>query len=142
LRLWKRLFFSRVFFKTKGILQEFRVETCRLHKSFYIIKLQGIDAIDLGLDLVGKEIFYPEEELIPLDKDRYYSHQLVGCQVFTVQGEKIGLVEDLMPVAENDLLIVRRNKDEVLIPFTQSICVDVDTEKGIIVIDPPEGLLE
>ena len=96
----------------------------------------------MGLDLVGKEIFYPEEELLPLDKDSFYSHQLVGCQVFTVQGEKIGLVEDLMPVAENDLLIVQRDKDEVLIPFTQSICVDVDTEKGIIVIDPPEGLLE
>jgi len=59
-----------------------------------------------------------------------------------VQGTKVGTVEGIMPVMENDLLIVRGKKDEVLIPFTQSICVNVDTEKGIIVIDPPDGLLE
>lgn len=52
------------------------------------------------------------------------------------------MVEDIMPVAGNDLLIVLRDTAEILIPFTQSICVDVDIQKGIIVIDPPEGLFE
>lgn len=91
---------------------------------------------------MGKEIFYPEEELPPLENDSYYSHQLVGCQVWSVQGERIGVVEDILAVVENELLVVARKGDQVLIPFTQSICVEVDIEKGQIVIDPPEGLLE
>ena len=89
-----------------------------------------------------KEIFFPESELIPLERGSYYSHQLKGCRVNTVDGERIGVVEDILPVAENDLLVVKMREDEVLIPFTQTICIEVDTERGIIVIDPPQGLLD
>ena len=91
---------------------------------------------------MGKEVFFPEEELPPLEEGGYYSHHLVGCQVFTVEGENVGVVMDILAVPENDLLIVQRGEEKVLIPFSQPICVDVDTGKKIIVIDPPEGLLD
>jgi ribosomal 30S subunit maturation factor RimM len=52
------------------------------------------------------------------------------------------MVRDILPVDENDLLVVQREEKEVLIPFSQSICVEVNIEKKIIVCDPPEGLLD
>lgn len=79
---------------------------------------------------------------MPLEDDCYYAHQLVGCQIVTVTGQKIGVVRDILPVDENDLLVVQREEEEVLIPFSQSICVEVNIEKKIIVCDPPEGLLD
>jgi 16S rRNA processing protein RimM len=48
-----------------------------------------------------------------------------------------------MPVAENDLLVVHgREGRELLIPLTQTICLDIDVDKRTIIIDPPEGLLD
>jgi 16S rRNA processing protein RimM len=39
-------------------------------------------------------------------------------------------------------LVLARDGGEIFVPFTDAICVEVDTEAGTIVIDPPDGLLE
>jgi len=84
----------------------------------------------------------PEEDLQPAGKGRYYLFQLHGCSVVTVSGDVLGSVEDILFIAENDLLIVGKEKRKIYIPFTESICISVDLEKREIVIDPPEGLLD
>ena len=40
------------------------------------------------------------------------------------------------------MLVVDKGGSEILIPFSKSICLDIDLDKKEIVIDPPEGLLE
>jgi len=51
------------------------------------------------------------------------------------------VVKDILFIRENDLLVVEKGDRKMLIPFTQSICTRVDLAKKIIVIDPPDGLL-
>jgi 16S rRNA processing protein RimM len=51
------------------------------------------------------------------------------------------LVKDVLFISENDLLVVEKGDRQILIPFTESICIEVDLEKKEIVIDPPDGLL-
>jgi ribosomal 30S subunit maturation factor RimM len=45
-------------------------------------------------------------------------------------------------VPGNSLLIVNKKGQEILIPFHQSICKEVDIARKEIRIDPPEGLLD
>ena len=92
--------------------------------------------------MVGQEILLREEDLRNLGKDNYYFFQIIGCSVVTKDGEKIGSVKDLWSIKDNDLLVVRKGKREVLIPFSQSICLEVNLERKEILIDPPEGLFE
>ena len=47
-----------------------------------------------------------------------------------------------MRTGGTELLVIDGAERELLVPFAESICVDVDVEKKRIVIDPPEGLLE
>ena len=68
--------------------------------------------------------------------------QLSGCSVVTENGDVIGLVEDILFISENDLLIVGKGKRKMYVPFTESICIEVNLEKRVIVIDPPDGLLD
>ena len=138
----KSLFFSRVFLKKKGVPEEFEVEATRLHKSFILLKLQGVDTIESAFEFVGEELFYPEQDLEPLDEGDYYIHQLLDCVVYTKSGEQLGLVHDVLPVAENDLLVVRGGDREFLIPLTATICFAIDLAQKRITIDPPEGLLD
>ncbi len=39
-------------------------------------------------------------------------------------------------------LVVDGPEKEYLIPFAESICVEVDIENKTVTVDPPEGLLE
>ncbi|MND09043.1 16S rRNA-processing protein RimM [compost metagenome] len=41
-----------------------------------------------------------------------------------------------------DLLRVDSPRGEILIPLAREICTRIDTESKVIVIDPPEDLLE
>jgi len=91
---------------------------------------------------VGEEALLPEEELQPLKKDYYYLFQIIGCSLVTKSGEKIGKVEDVLSVNNNDLLVVSKESREIFVPFTKGICIQVNLGKKEIVIDPPEGLLD
>lgn len=84
----------------------------------------------------------PEEELSQLEEGQYYLFEVVGSSVFTESGQRVGVVSDVLFIESNDLLVVDRGTDEILIPFTISICSSVNLEKREIVIKPPEGLLD
>jgi 16S rRNA processing protein RimM len=136
------LFFSRVFFRKKGGWEEYLVESLRPYKENFILKLEGIDSLERAREIAGEEIFIPEEELPSLEEGHYYHFQIIGCTVLNKDGEKIGIVEDLLTIPHNDLLLVSYKKGQILIPFNKDICVGVNLKKREIVVDPPQGLLD
>lgn len=81
-----------------------------------------------------------EEDLVTLEKNNYYIFQIVGCSVVKRDGEKIGTVKDLWLIKDNNLLVVAKGRKEILIPFTKSICLDINPERKEIIVDLPEGL--
>jgi len=122
---------------------EYRVEDLRPHKNFFVLKLEGVETMTQAEALAGAEVLVPEEELQPLKADTFYHHQIMGCRVVTVDGREVGRVADIQSAAGNDLLVIRpEGREEILIPFSRDICREVDLEAGLIVIDPPDGLLD
>ena len=131
-----------MFLELEGEIREFSVEASRAYKNFVIVKFKGVDTIAQAKKLVGKECLIPEEKLSSLEKGSYYLYQIVGCTVITVKGTEVGTVKDLLFIESNDILEVESQGKEILVPFTEEICVEVNLEKKEIVIDPPQGLLE
>jgi len=127
----------------ESLSEEFQIEAFRLQKTFTILKLKGVDSITQAQEFVGKEIFCPVEDCSQLKNGEFYFHQIEGCTVITKSGEQIGYVHDVMPVTDNDLLVVHATEGrEFFIPLTQTICLEIDLDKRTIIIDPPEGLLD
>ncbi|MBX7170571.1 MAG: PRC-barrel domain-containing protein, partial [Pyrinomonadaceae bacterium] len=58
------------------------------------------------------------------------------------EGEKLGQVKELMRTGGTEILVVQGETKDYLIPFAETICVEVDIENKLIRIDPPEGLLD
>ncbi|MBK8302854.1 MAG: 16S rRNA processing protein RimM [Chloracidobacterium sp.] len=106
-----------------------------------VLKFAGINSIEDGETLRNAEICVSESDAVELDEGEYFDWQLAGCRVVTVSGEEIGKVRELMRTGATEILVVDGEK-EYLIPFAEAICTEVDIENGIILIDPPEGLLE
>ena len=124
-----------------GEHRELKIEDHWFQNERIVLKLGEVDSIDDAEAIRNAEICVPESEAVELDDDEFYDWQLEGCNVVTLAGDAIGKVRGLMRTGGTENLVVQGER-EYLIPFAESICVEVDIENKRIVIDPPEGLLE
>lgn len=106
-----------------------------------VLKFAGIDSIEAAEKLRDSEICIPEKDAVELGRDEYFDWQLIGCRVELISGDKIGTVSEIMRTGGTEILVVAGSK-EFLVPFAESICVEVDIDDKVIKVDPPEGLLE
>jgi 16S rRNA processing protein RimM len=77
------------------------------------------------------------------DPDEFRDHELIGLSVRTVAGEPVGEVSDVLHHGQ-DLLVVRSaaSGEEYLVPFVTPLVPEVDLDAGVLVINPPPGLLD
>lgn len=124
------------------------VEDCWPHKGRMVLKFSGVDSIDEAERLRGLHLFIRREERMALPENRYYVSDLGGCRVIRkLDGveHEVGIVTEVERTGGADLLHVAPadgRAKELLIPLAQDICKRIDTEAKVIVIDPPEDLLE
>ncbi|HSK08963.1 MAG TPA: ribosome maturation factor RimM [Vicinamibacterales bacterium] len=127
----------------EGRMETLRVTAFRLHLGRPIIALTGVETMDDAEAMAGLELRVPVEELAPLPEGMFYRHDLVGCEVETTTGERVGSVAAVQGEASASRLVVRGpSDDEVLIPLAAEICVRIDPAARRIVVDPPQGLLD
>lgn len=120
-------------------LREIEVDTRRYFDGRHVIKFSGVSSRNDAELLRGLELGVPESEVGDLPPDHFFVHDLVGMLVVVMKdGTEVGKVTGVMKTGGVDLLEV----GDILIPFVEQICVEVDREGGIIRIDPPEGLLQ
>lgn len=127
--------------------RELRLEFAWPHKGRIVLKLSGVDSIEAAEALRGLYVLIPSEERVPLADKSYYWAELCGCSVVTGSPgawTEIGTVKSVEPNSGTALLHVARkdSRGEILIPLAEEICTKIDPESKIIVIDPPENLLE
>lgn len=125
--------------------QAVTVEHTWLHKGKVVLKFAGIGSIDDAETLRGRLVLVPEEERVALSADQYYLWELEGCQVVAESGgtrTPLGIVTEIERTGGADLLHVADESGEILIPFVRAICKVIDPASRLIVIDPPEDLLD
>lgn len=125
-----------------GARTELRIERFFFQKDRIVLKFAGYNSIEKAEELRGFEICVPESETVGLEEDEFFDWELEGCRVETLEGDEIGEVTEVMRTGGTEILVVAGADKEYLIPFSETICVEVDVEEKSIKIDPPEGLLE
>ena len=114
----------------------------RFHQGRPVVALSGIDSMDAAEALAGAELHVRESAVAPLPDGTFYRHDLVGCQVRDATGAAIGEVTAVEGTLERSRLVVAGRRGEVLIPLVSSICTAIDPASRLIVVDPPEGLID
>jgi 16S rRNA processing protein RimM len=122
--------------------EQLTITSSRVQNGRPVIGLEGFSSIEDVQRLAGLDLRVPEEQLQPLDAGMYYHHQLIGCAVETVDGERVGDVVRVDGGAAGSVLQVEGPRGEVLIPLVVEICVEIDVGSKRIRINPPEGLLD
>ncbi|MCL2235257.1 MAG: ribosome maturation factor RimM [Defluviitaleaceae bacterium] len=128
-------------FDTKGVKKTFDIEKVRYHKNLVIIKLCGVDDMDTAASLRGYTIIIDRANALPLDDDQYYISDLVGLAVTTEDGEKLGVLADVLQSASNDVYVVRpESGKDILIPAIKQCILNVDIGAGGMTVHLLEGL--
>lgn len=108
----------------------------------YLLHLDGVETREDAESLKGLYLLRPREELDGLEEGEILYHQLLGMRVLTADGTEVGEIVEVYELLPADLLEVRGATKTHLIPFLASLVLEVDPEIGVMVIDPPPGLLE
>jgi 16S rRNA processing protein RimM len=119
------------------------VAHAREHGARLLVRLAGVDDRETADALRGSLLVVDSDDLPPIDEpDTYYDHQLEGLRVRTTTGRDVGVVAEVLHTAGGELLAVRRDSGEVLVPFVSAIVMSVSLQDRLVEIDPPEGLLD
>lgn len=121
-------------------LQPVIVEGHRFKKNRVILKLAGCEDRSEARILRGKLVHVPYGEAMPLEEDEYYVYQILGLEVWTTEGEFLGVVDDILFTGSNDVYVVKNGEQEVLIPAISDVVVEVDMDGGRIKVQLMEGL--
>jgi 16S rRNA processing protein RimM len=92
-----------------------------------------------------RTLLLPVAELPPPADDEVYHHDLMGMHVELKSGAPVGDVVALYELPHGLVLDVRRvppASGTVAILYRPEMIVEVDTARRVIVLDPPEGLLD
>ena len=119
-----------------------QLEDFWFQKDRVVLKLAGYDDVDQAKSLVGYEFAVPDSERVALEDDEFYDWELEGCTV-KAGDTSIGQVRSVLKTGGTEILVVSDDSGkEQLVPLAAEIVVKIDTAAKVILIDPPEGLLE
>lgn len=114
----------------------------RWYNEHPVVFFKGVDDRTAAESLARAILWIDEDEAISIVEDNaWYDHQLVGLRVLR-DGVDIGSIASLEHMPAQDLLTIKTESGDVLVPFVAAIVPEVNLEAGTVTITPPAGLFE
>ncbi len=116
------------------------IRKARPHKRVVLIDLEGITDRSKAQSLSGADVYIEKKVLPPLEDGTYYWADLIGLAVITTTGRSLGRIQKILPTGSNDVLVVKDDNDEILIPMIEAVIIEIDLKHQCIQVNLPEGL--
>jgi 16S rRNA processing protein RimM len=101
-----------------------------------VIKFSGVDTIDQAEELRGSYLEASASNKPKLEKDEYFTQDLLGLTVETTDGEVLGKIDDVIAAPAHDLLKI----GEMLIPAVKAFVKKVDIKGQKITVELIPGM--
>ena len=124
----------------EGEPRRFEVDKAERVSLGYLVALRGIGDRDAAAALRGLEALVDRAELPAPGDDELYAVDLIGMSAVDQAGTERGEVVGLETAGLQELLRVRKDRKDSLVPL--SLVREVDEAARKITIDAPEGLFE
>ncbi len=127
---------------TSDEVREYSVESVEIRPNGTVLKFSGVNDRSTAEALVGKLVFVEEEEVRLPGKGSYFTHDIIGCEVWTVEGRYVGRVRDVYKLPAQDVWEIVDGSAVALIPAVKEFVRSVDLQRRRIEVHLIEGLME
>lgn len=128
--------YSPWYLSVKGEWLPHTVEQGKRQGKTVIAKLKDCEDREAAALLTGQEIAIRRDQMDKLEEGEFYWSDLIGLQVETTDGQKLGKVSNLLETGANDVLIVNAEDKEILVPYIKDqVIKKIDLDEQLIVVD-------
>ncbi len=122
--------------------RDLEIENVWKHNGRLILKFEGVDSISEAEVLRDADVRFPREELGEAPEGEYFYDDLIGCRMIEDgSGRKLGEIRDIYePGGALLFSVIDKQGKELLVPFVDDICLEVNVEARRIRVRLPEGL--
>ncbi|MFD0711246.1 ribosome maturation factor RimM [Paenibacillus sp. GCM10027626] len=121
---------------------EVEVQSARMHKNMFIVKLKGYDNINDVEKYKGWTMQIAKDELGELDEGEYYYYEIIDCKVVTEDGEELGVITEILSPGANDVWVVKQpGGKQLLLPVIDEVVLNVNVADKLITVRLMEGLI-
>ena len=114
------------------------VASARVHNGILLLAFEGIEDRN-AIETLRNELLYADVDIDApgVDEDDYHVLQLVGCKAFLVDGDEFGEVSEVLNLPGQDVLVIKSDSAETLIPFVRQLVPIVDIKARRMTVIPP-----
>lgn len=123
---------EKITLKLKGV---------KFFKQFVIVKFEGYDNPNDIEKYKGKPIYVTRENAVKLEKDEYFVADLYDIVVYEDNGEKLGVLTDVIETGSNDVYTIKCcDGSELLLPAIKQCILSVDISERKMIVHVMDGL--
>jgi 16S rRNA processing protein RimM len=117
-----------------------RILKWSVYRGSIFLDMDGIRDVAAAEALIGFHVLISAANLEELPAGEYYWHELIGMTMETEDGEVIGTLTSIFPTGSNDVYVCTGQRGEFLVPAIGDVIVQVDKDRGRMVIRFLEGM--
>lgn len=133
---------SRVYLDCNGIYRELYIQSVKFFKNLVIVKFRDLNRIEDVMSFRQQDLYVARTDAKELSENEWYIGDIIGMEVVTDEGEKLGVIRDVLQTGANDVYQIETEKKEILIPAIKQCILDVSLENNLMTVHLLEGLLD
>lgn len=130
-----------VYVKKKTEYERLDIAGLKYQKNNLIVRFSQFNHIN-DAEFYKNQVIYAERDMLgELPEGVYYIADLIGSDIVTEDGEKIGVLSDVFNTGSNDIYEVKREgKKNLLLPVIDEVVLNIDIENKRITVKMLDGL--
>ncbi len=107
-----------------------------------LVKLADVDSLEEAETYVGTELLLPQDQLPESNDENILFQKIIGYQVVDAEKGNIGTIAQVLEYPSQWLFEIHFQGKEILIPIVDEIVTRIDSEKKVVEITAPDGLID
>ena len=133
---------KKVYIQNKNTRKEYEIEEVKYHKEMVLIKFKGIDNPEDANLLRNYYLVVDRDKEEPLEEGTYYIVDMIGLEVYTEEGEKLGILDDVFSYGSSDIYVVKNELGkQILLPAIEDVIKNIDMEQRKMIVHLIPGLM-
>ena len=133
---------KKIYIKIRKEEKVLEIEEVKYHKNQVLLKFKGVETVEQAEMLRNAILEIDRKDAIPLEEGEYFIADLLESEVYTDEGEKLGILEDIFNTGSNDIYVVKNELGKsILLPRIKDVFKEIDVENKKIIVHLIEGLI-